>query len=189
MTFTDHQIACLAHLRSGARLVGVLVLVLAGSSHVHARDGFEKIHCGGDIVDALVGQRGDNRDPVAATEARHKDLHLKDLGASDYGAFSSITWAICDKEYLVLEDNRTGVIRDALELPNHSKGKPWFEGSCKRKGMLLQRSVVGIVRDQGGRDDLPAELAWEVDETAVKFVKLSTDDLLCQRAGSILEPR
>jgi hypothetical protein len=32
---------------------------------------------------------------------RHKDLDLKDLGASDYDSFSSISWMICGKEFMV----------------------------------------------------------------------------------------
>ncbi|SDR15159.1 hypothetical protein SAMN05444161_1824 [Rhizobiales bacterium GAS191] len=54
--------------------------------------------CNSDIAKALVGQRGAN-EPVVAIEGRHKDLDLKDLGASDYGSFSSITWLICGKEF------------------------------------------------------------------------------------------
>ena len=76
-----------------------------GCSHAYARDGFEKVRCNTDIAKALVGQRGSN-EPVMAIEGRHKDLDLKDLGADDYGRFSSISWLICGKEFMVLEDNR-----------------------------------------------------------------------------------
>src|ERR1700734_394528 len=61
-------------------LVGLLLLSLLAVSPAHARDGFEKVRCGGDIVKALVGQRADN-ETVMVIEARHKDLGLKDLGA------------------------------------------------------------------------------------------------------------
>jgi hypothetical protein len=167
------------------KIVGILILVLMGCSHAYARDGFEKVRCNSDIAKALVGQRGSN-ERVVAIEGRHKDLDLKDLGASDYDRFSSISWLICGKEFMVLEDNRTNVVYDALQIPTHSKANPEFEGRCKLKGKLMAESVVAILRDQGGQDELPADAAWKIDEKAVKFVKLSTDDILCPRDG-ILE--
>jgi hypothetical protein len=169
------------------RLIGILVLALMGCSQAYARDGFEKVRCDGDIVKALIGQRGSN-ETVVAIEGRHKDLSLKDLGASDYGSFSSISWLICGKEFMVLEDNHTNVIRDVLEFPAHSREKPEFEGSCKLKGKLMTETVIAILRDQSGQDELPAEAAWKVDEKRVKFVKIPTDDMLCPRDG-ITEPR
>lgn len=137
-------------------------------------------------MQALVGQRGSN-EPVVAIEARHKDLDLKDLGASDYGSFSSITWLICGKEFMVLEDNRTNIVRDVLQIPPHSKSNPEFQGRCKLKGKLMPESVVAILRDQSGQDELPADAAWKIDEKVVKFVKMSTDGMLCPRDG-ISEP-
>ena len=168
------------------KIVGILILALMGCSHAYARDGFEKVRCNGDIAKALVGQRGSN-EPVVAIEGRHKDLDLKDLGASDYGSFSSITWLICGKEFMVLEDNRTNLIRDVLQIPPHSKSNPEFQGHCKLKGKLMPESVVAILRDQSGQDELPADAAWKIDEKVVKFVKMSTDGMLCPRDG-ITEP-
>ena len=154
-------------------------------ARAYAGDGFEKVRCDGDIAKALVGQGGSN-ERVVAIEGRHKDLDLKDMGASDYGRFSSIVWLICGKEFMVLEDNRTNIVHDVLQIPPHSKSNPEFEGACKLKGKLMPESVVAILRDQPGADELPADAAWKIDETAVKFVKMSTDDLLCPRDG-ILE--
>jgi hypothetical protein len=168
------------------KIVGILILVLMGCSHAYARDGFEKVRCNGDIAKALVGQRGSN-EPVAAIEGRHKDLDLKDLGASDYGSFSSITWLICGKEFMVLQDNRTNIVHDALQIPPHSKSNPEFQGRCKLKGKLMAGSVVAILRDQSGHDELPADAAWKIDEGVVKFVQMSTGDMLCPRDG-ISEP-
>jgi hypothetical protein len=168
------------------KIVCVLILALMGCSQAYARDGFEKVRCGSDIVKALIGQRGAN-EPVMAIEARHKDLDLKDLGASDYDKFSSIGWMICGKEYMVLEENRTNLIRDVLQIPPHSKSNPKFEGRCKQNGKLMAESVVAILRDQAGQNELPADAAWRIDEKAVKFVKASTDAMLCPRDG-ISEP-
>lgn len=167
-------------------IIGVLILAVLGGAHAYARDGFEKVRCDGDIVKALVGQRIAN-EPVVATEGRHKDLHLKDLGASDNDSFSSISWLICGREIMVLEDNRTHTVHDALQIPPHSKSNPEFEGFCKLKGKAMRESVVAILSDQGGQDELPADAAWKIDERTLKFVKTPTDDLLCPRSG-IWEP-
>ena len=171
------------------RFVSVLSFALCamfGSSHAYARDGFEKVRCDGDIVKALIGQRGSN-EPVMAIEARHKDLGLKDLGADDLDSFSSVGWLICGKEFMVLEDNKTNVFRDVLQIPPHSKSNPEFQGRCKLKGKETPGSVVAILRDESGQAELPADAAWRIDEKAVKFVKLPTDGMRCPRDG-ISEP-
>ncbi|MGA2495259.1 MAG: hypothetical protein ABSF67_20335 [Roseiarcus sp.] len=164
------------------RTIGILFLTLLGCTHAVARDGFENVRCDGDIVKALVGQRGVD-EPVVATEARHKDLNLKDLGASDDDGFSSITWLICGKEFMVLENDRTNLFHDALQIPPHSSSNPEFQGFCKVKGKAMRQVVVAILRDQNGQDELPADAAWKIDEKAIKFVKMATDDLLCPRSG------
>lgn len=164
------------------KIVGILILTLLGCSHAYARDGFEKVRCGSDIAKALIGQRGSN-EPVIATEGRHKDLNLKDLGASDYDSFSSIAWLICGKEFMVLEDNRTDVVRDVLQIPLHSKSNPEFQGVCKVEGKPMPETVVAILREQAGQNELPADAAWRIDEKAVKFVKVPTDGMLCPRDG------
>jgi hypothetical protein len=81
---------------------------------------------------------------------------------------------ICGKEFMVLEDNRTNAFRDVLQIPPHSKSNPEFQGRCKLKGKLMPESVVAILRDQGGQDELPADAAWRIDEKVIKFIKVST---------------
>ena len=169
------------------RLAGVFLVALAACAPASARDGFEKVRCDGDIAKALIGQRGAN-EPVMAIEARRKNLGLRDLGASDFGAFSQITWLICGEEFTVLEDNRSNLVRDALQIPPRSKGHREFQGLCKLNGQPMADSVVAILSDQSGESELPAEVAWQIDEKAVKFVKASTDGLLCPRDG-ISEPK
>lgn len=164
------------------KIIGILVITLIGCSHAYARDGFEKVRCDGDIVKALKGQRTSN-ETVMAIEARHKDLKLKDLGASDYGKFSSITWSICGRDFMVLEENRRNIVRDVLELPAHSETTPAFEGTCKLNGKPVPENVVGTLREESGKDELQAVTAWKVDEKAVRFVKMPTDGLLCSRDG------
>jgi hypothetical protein len=169
------------------KYVGVFMLALLGCSNAYARDGFERVRCNGDIVKALIGQRSAN-ETVMAIEARHKDLGLKDLGASEDNGFSSITWLICGDEYLVLETDRTDIVRDALKIPPHSSSNPEFQGICKLKGKDMAESVVAILRDQSGQQELPADAAWKIDEKAIKFVKIPTEDLLCPRDGILNSP-
>lgn len=172
-----------------ARLTGIveavaalLITTAAVCSQAHARDGFEKVRCNGDVARALIGQRGSN-EPVVAIEGRHKDLKLKDVGASDYGRFSSITWLICGREFVVLEHNRTNLIHDVLPIPPRSTTTPAFEGTCKINGKAMREVVIAILRDEGGGDALPAEAAWRIDEKKIRFVRMNPEGLLCPRDG------
>src|SRR5262245_19344894 len=82
-------------------------------------DGFDSVHCGSDVRKALVGHKMSN-EPIAVLEERHKDLGLKDLGASEISdRLSIISWGICGEEYVLLEDK--DVVRDVLKFPKHSK--------------------------------------------------------------------
>ena len=170
------------------KTIAVSILLLIGcSAQALAKDAFEKVSCNADIAKALIGQREVN-ERIVVTEGRHKDLGLKDLGSIESSDNSTtISWLICGKEFMVLEDNRTNMFRDVLQIPPHSKSNPEFQGRCKLKGKLMPESVVAILRDQGGQDELPADAAWKIDEKLVKFVKMSTDGMLCPRDG-ITEP-
>ncbi len=101
--------------------ISALVLPLCLIASVYAGDGFESVRCGSDIVKALIGHKGKN-EPVVKTEARHKDIGLKHLGAdiiSDDERLNLIFWQICGEEYAVLEEG--DVVKDALKFPKHSK--------------------------------------------------------------------
>jgi hypothetical protein len=165
-------------------IIGVFVLALLGSAHAYAHDAFEKVRCDGDIVKALIGQR-DFDEPTIVTENRHRDIGLKELGAWEDNGFSSFSWSICGKQFVVLYIDRTRVPHDVLEIPPHSESTPAFEGLCKLNGKLMSESVVAILTDESGKDELPAETAWRVDEKTVKFVKQPTGGLLCPRDGVI----
>src|SRR4051812_22205470 len=109
-----------------------LVLPFLCSSGVCYADGFDSIRCGGDVRKALLGRKMSN-EPVVAIEARHKDLGLKDLGASEISErLTLISWEICGDEYVLLEDGN--VVKDVLKFPKHSKDSPQFIGSCQLNG-------------------------------------------------------
>src|SRR5689334_18959886 len=93
----------------------MLILPLFGgnSSVCYAGDGFESVRCGADIRKALLGKKGSN-ERVVVIEEKHKDLGLKDLGASEISdRLTLISWLICGDEYAVLED-QGGIVRDVL---------------------------------------------------------------------------
>jgi hypothetical protein len=83
------------------KLIKILIPMLLSCAGAQAQDEFAKVRCEADIAKALTGQRESN-EPVVATEARHKDLGLKDLGAdiiSDHvnTISSKAAWRIDEK--------------------------------------------------------------------------------------------
>jgi hypothetical protein len=113
---------------------------------------------------------------IVAIEERHKDLGLKDLGASEISdRLNLISWRICREEYVLLEDK--DVVRDVLKFPKHSKESPAFIGSCQLNGHDLPGTAIGVLRNENGVQILPAVSAWKIDEKQMKFVQLQTEGL------------
>jgi hypothetical protein len=122
---------------------------------------------------------------VAVIENRHKDLGLKDLGGSDItDALDSISWVICGKEYMLLQDHHS-VVRDVLKVPEHSKSAPEFIGECKINGTRMPGVIVAILNNEAGKATLSAKTAWKIDDKEAKFITLSTAGLSCPRDGII----
>lgn len=150
---------------------------------VHAADGFEAVKCGADVPQALIGKKLSN-EPVMAIEGRHKDLGLKDLGASEISDnLNSISWQICGNEYMVLEAK--DVVRDVIPFPPHSKSAPAFSGGCELKGQKMKEVMVGVLDNSSPGALLSAKQAWKIDEKNAKFVKMPVDGLRCSREGII----
>jgi len=160
-----------------------LVLPLVCGSSISAADGFDSVRCGSDVGKALVGHKMSN-EPVAVLEERHKDLELKDLGASEISDhLSAISWRICGEEYVFLEDK--DVVRDVLKFPKHSKDSPQFIGSCESNGQKVPGTAIGVLKNENGVETLSALVAWKIDEKQNKFVELQTEGLRCSRDGII----
>jgi hypothetical protein len=165
-----------------------ILLVISGlslfcSSTICDADGFDSVRCGTDIRKALIGRKMSN-EPIAVLEERHKDIQLKDLGASEISdRLSVISWQICGDEYAVLEDKDT--VRDVLKFPKHSKATPAFVGSCQLNGHDLPGTAIGVLKNADGVKILPAVSAWKVDDKQMKFVELKTEGLSCSRDGII----
>ena len=158
-----------------------LVLLFA-SVKAHALDGFEKVQCGSDVPKALIGQRTSD-EPVAAIEARHATLGLKNLGGSEVSdKLFSASWQICGQEYALILDDHS-VVRDALQFPTHSRNSLGFMGTCQVGDKQVPGTIIAVLKNEAGANLLAAEAAWKIDEKSAKFVKLTTDGLRCPRDG------
>ncbi len=160
-----------------------LVLSLLCRSGMCASDGFSAVRCGSDIPAELIGQTMKN-ERIVVIEERHKNLGLKDLGGTEISErLFLISWKICGDEYDLLEEN--GIVRDVLKSPPHSRQAPKFIGSCQIHSHELPDSIIAVLDRKEGAEMLRARFAWKIDEKRAKFVKLSTEGLLCPRSGVI----
>jgi len=99
----------------------IVALSLFCSSSVCDADGFDSVRCGSDVRKALLGRKMSN-EAIAVLEERHKDLGLKDLGASEISdRLSAISWRICGEEYVLLEEKNT--VRDVLKISEAFEGR------------------------------------------------------------------
>jgi hypothetical protein len=161
----------------------MLVLSLFWQSSICNADGFDSVRCGSDVRKALLGRKMSN-EKIVVLEERHKDLGLKDLGASEISdRLTVISWRICGEEYVLLEDK--DVVRDVLKFPKHSKDSPQFIGSCQLNGHDLPGTAIGVLKNEHGVETLPAVAAWKIDDKQMKFVQLQTEGLRCSRVGII----
>ena len=161
----------------------LLAVALFCGSKIYAADGFDSIRCGSDVRKALLGRTMSN-ETIIVLEERHKDLGLKDVGASEISdRLNVISWRICGEEYALLEDK--GVVRDVLKFPKHSKDSPAFIGSCQLNGHDIPGTAIGVLKNQNGVESLPAVSAWKIDDKQMKFVELKTEGLRCSRDGII----
>ena len=125
-----------------------------------------------------------SNEKIVVLEERHKDLGLKDLGASEISdRLNAISWRICGEEYVLLEDK--DAVRDVLKFPKHSKDTPAFIGSCQLNGRDVPGTAIGVLKNENGVAILPAVSAWKIEDKQMKFVELKTEGLRCSRDGII----
>ena len=147
-------------------------------------DLFATVRCGTDIPKALIGRFMSN-ERVALTEARHKDLSLKNLGGSEITErLFSTSWLICGNEYMLITDKKD-IVRDVLQVPQHSKDAPQFIGMCRVHNKQLPDVIVAILTNRAGVENLPAKFAWKIDPKSAKFVKVDVEGMQCPRSGII----
>jgi hypothetical protein len=166
--------------------VKTFACVLAAASfalgHVALADEFQKVKCGADVPNAMIGQRSQN-ERVVVTEKKHEALGLKHLGADEISdGLSSINWLICGAEYNTLVDRR-GFVGDVIPVPPHSRQSPAFSGICQVKGKDLPDIIFAILDGAKAKARMPAVAAWKIDQKSAKFIKAPTEGLLCPRSG------
>jgi hypothetical protein len=157
-----------------------------------ALDPFAGIQCGADIPKALIGKH-DSNERVAVLEERHKNLGLKDLGATEISdRLTLVSWQICGSEYELLVNTKTQLIRDVLPFPAHSAASPQFVGTCEVNGTPMREPVVAVLNNSARYDArdrklaktmLKATAAWKIDETKEKFAMQPTENLSCPLDG------
>lgn len=157
-----------------------------------ALDPFGGIQCGTDIPKSLIGKHDPN-ERVTVLEERHKNLDLKDLGASEISdRLTLVSWQICGGEYALLVNTKSRLIRDVLPFPAHSATSPQFVGKCEVNGRPMRESVVALLNNGAKYDArdpkqakimLKATAAWKIDEAKEKIATQSTENLACPLDG------
>jgi hypothetical protein len=132
--------------RASCKIRGALFLLLIVCGNAWAADQFGGIKCGADIPKSLIGKH-DSSEPASAIEARHKDLQLENLGGSEISdRLFLASWQICGKEYELLVNAKTGLIRDVIPFPAHSATAPMFIGTCEA-GKKKVPDVVAVLNN------------------------------------------
>ena len=173
-----------------------LFVLMAVCGKAWSLDQFEGIKCGADIPKSLIGKR-DSNERVVVIEKRHTDLGLKDLGGTEISdRLFLASWQICGSEYELLVNTKTGLIRDVLPFPRHSRTSPMFIGACQTDGKERPGTVVAVLNNSAAsnpKDEklakpmLKAAAAWKIDETKEKFVKQLTENLGCPLGGIVTQ--
>ena len=70
-----------------------------------------------------------------------------------------------------------------IPIPPHSKQSPAFTGTCQLRGKDLPGLIFAILNRSKDAENLPALNAWKIDQKTAKFVKMSTEGLLCPKSG------
>jgi hypothetical protein len=161
-------------------VVCLLILFVLVGGNANASDQFERVRCGSDVRKALIGQKASN-ERIVVLEDRYEALGLKNLGADQISdSLYAVDWLICGNEYVLLEDE---LVRDVILLPPHSKSTPAFSGICQVNGRDLADVIIAVLNFAPGTRPLTAAAAWKIDTKRAKFVKMSTDGLVCPRSG------
>jgi hypothetical protein len=120
---------------------------------------------------------------IVVLEKKYAALGLKHMGADEISdRLSSINWMICGAEYMVLVE-RGGLVSDAVPFPEHSRQSPAFSGLCQSRGKDLPDIYAGVLDGASKADLLPVVTAWKIDKQRAKFIKVSSEGLLCPRSG------
>lgn len=158
----------------------LLILSLFYSKFSFANDAFSAIKCSSEISNNLIGRHMKN-EKIVEIEARHKSLGLKGLGSDEIseGLFSEY-WMICGSEFMLLKDKKF-LIRDVLQVPDHSENLLEFTGKCNINNKENSEIIFALLNKEEGVTALSASSAWIIDEKKKKFKKIPTDGMRCER--------
>jgi hypothetical protein len=162
-------------------LLCLLVLTLACGTA--AAEGFDGLTCGMDLAKALKGRHLPD-EPSNTTDAKHKDIGLKGLGADELDWGSEVWMKMCGATYAMLVDQKA-LIRDVLKVPAEPGATLAFEGSCK--GGPKDHEVIAVVEDKAGATDLPAKAAWMIDDAKKRYASVPSEGMLCPRGDGLVD--
>jgi hypothetical protein len=169
---------------SRIRLV-LLVVLFAVVGRAQAAQSFDSLTCQSDIPKALLGRTMPNG-RVSAIEARYKHLFLKDLGAfgvEDEGdPWTLISWRICGREHVILE--RHNVVRDVLVPPPEAGKNESAVVSCSVDGVVSKEAAVIFGPVAPTRAPVQVQMAWFIDDHAIKFTERHGAKILCKDWGT-----
>jgi len=162
-----------------------LLVAIACAGASAGQDEFTGLKCGDDVRARLVGRKIRNQ-PVARTEALHKELGLKDLGG-DMGedeSTSFVAWRICGDTYAFLLVKST--IKDIYRFaPSSAQAPRFMGGTCVLGGKPVPGYLVGTL-DAGSDDSLlPVKEARRVEGKSGTFAPFEFDKLRCARDGIV----
>jgi hypothetical protein len=166
------------------KMTNTLLSLIISLASIVAADEFTGLKCGDNIAQKLIGRKSKN-ERVVVIEERHKDLGLKDLGASmgDDESISYITWQICDSRYaFIMKDGR---IKDVYKFPATDSGNLEFMGPCKVGVETTPEYYVGILQGSGSDSLLTPIALSKISEQTLKFEPESPNKFKCYRANEI----
>ena len=170
-----------------------LVSLLMLGKSAQAQDAFSLIRCGSLNPNTMVG-KVIPQGRMVDIETKYRELGLKDTGAVEISNRLTLKgWTICGNEYALLVDRRE-IARDVLLLPDHSRRRPEFIGSCEVSGRKTPDLILAILDNTSPLEEkrhyalddstlLAAITAWKIDEGRSRFVKSSVSNLRCPRLG------
>jgi len=162
----------------------LIIWLLFSAAVANAHDEFDSIQCSGDIPQALIGQKEKNGN-AKELEKAHQSIGLKYLWADGLAedSYNLEAWQICNNEYILLLDRRKNKqrIADVLSLPQEIKAKALsLPTHCERNGKTIAGDFVAILDKTGKASLKPVRKVWEINQSKMKFLSLSTENLVCE---------
>ncbi len=115
-----------------------------------------------------------------ALKAKYKNINLEYHGADDGGTYGLTFWKICGKEYIFLEDKLKSIVLDVLKSPVESNEIRSRFASCVVEGKKVDEETIIFSSTASANNPIKTELAWKIDEINFKFIRIESNEILCQ---------